>query len=153
MFLSYLNVWLLVLSSFLSHIFECPFFLSDSQTKNQTKYRTKKYDQKIGQNKSDKKLEKRSQKKSDKKHQVKHRKINRTKKVRQKDRTKRSDKKIGQKIGQNIGKNNIIYNIYTCFFFENRATKTCQSLVVIGNLMPFFSGKVKSHLKKKFLNT
>ena len=42
--------------------------------------------------------------------------------------------------------------IYT-WFFENRATKTCQSLALIGNLMSLLTRKVKSHLKKKVLNT
>ena len=42
--------------------------------------------------------------------------------------------------------------IYTRFFFENRATKTCQSLELIVNLMPLLTGKIKSHLKKKLLN-
>ena len=42
--------------------------------------------------------------------------------------------------------------MYT-WFFENRATKTCQSLALIGNLMALITWKVKSHLKKKFLNT
>ena len=32
-------------------------------------------------------------------------------------------------------------------FFENRATKTCQFLALISNLMPRLTGKVKSHLK------
>ena len=36
------------------------------------------------------------------------------------------------------------------WFYENRATKTCQCLALIGNLMPLFTGKVKSHRKKKF---
>ena len=39
------------------------------------------------------------------------------------------------------------------FFFLNRATKACQSLAVIGNLMSLLNGKVKFHLKKRFLNT
>ena len=34
------------------------------------------------------------------------------------------------------------------FFFENRATKTCQCLALIGNLIPLFTWKVKSDLKK-----
>ena len=38
------------------------------------------------------------------------------------------------------------------WFFENRATKTCQSLALIGNLMALVARKVKSHLKKKLLN-
>ena len=42
--------------------------------------------------------------------------------------------------------------MYT-WFFENRATKTCQFLALIGNLMALITWKVKSHLKKKFLNT
>ena len=36
---------------------------------------------------------------------------------------------------------------------EKRATKTCQCLALIGNIMPLLSGNVKSQLKKKFLNT
>ena len=46
----------------------------------------------------------------------------------------------------------ICLNIYTCFF-ENRATKKFQSLALIGNLMALVTWKVKSHLKKKLLNT
>ena len=42
--------------------------------------------------------------------------------------------------------------IYTRFFFLNPATKTCQCLALIVNLMPLLIGKIKSHLKKKFLN-
>ena len=42
--------------------------------------------------------------------------------------------------------------LYTCFF-ENPATKTCQSPALIGDLTPLRTGKVKSHLKKKLLNT
>ena len=38
------------------------------------------------------------------------------------------------------------------FFFENRATKTCQSLKLVVNLMPLLIEKIKSHLKKKLLN-
>ena len=38
------------------------------------------------------------------------------------------------------------------FFFLNPATKTCQCLALIVNLMPLLIGKIKSHLKKKFLN-
>ena len=51
-----------------------------------------------------------------------------------------------------IEKIHSIKNMYTCFF-ENRTTKTCQSLALIGNLMALVTWKVKSHLKKKFLNT
>ena len=39
------------------------------------------------------------------------------------------------------------------WFFENRATKTRQSLALIGNLMALVTRKVKSHRKKKLLNT
>ena len=42
--------------------------------------------------------------------------------------------------------------LYT-WFFENPATKTCQSPALIGDLTPLRTGKVKSHLKKKLLNT
>ena len=42
-------------------------------------------------------------------------------------------------------------NIIYTWFFENWATKTCQCLALIGNLMPLFTEKVKSHLKKKLL--
>ena len=38
------------------------------------------------------------------------------------------------------------------FFFENRATKICQSLELVVNLMPLLIEKIKSHLKKKLLN-
>ena len=44
-----------------------------------------------------------------------------------------------------------MYN-YT-WFFENRASNKCLSLTLIGNLMTIITGKVKSHLKNKFLNT
>ena len=42
--------------------------------------------------------------------------------------------------------------LYICvfFFFENRATKTCQSLKLVVNLMPLLLEKIKSHLKKSF---
>ena len=44
-------------------------------------------------------------------------------------------------------KNYKYINTYT-WFSENRATKTCQPLALIGNIMPLLTGKVKSHLKK-----
>ena len=44
-------------------------------------------------------------------------------------------------------KNYKYINTYT-WFFESRATKTCQPLALIRNLMPLLTGKVKSHLKK-----
>ena len=37
-------------------------------------------------------------------------------------------------------------NRYTCYF-ENRATKTYQSLALIGIFLPLLTGKVKSQLK------
>ena len=40
--------------------------------------------------------------------------------------------------------------MYT-WVFENLATKTCQSLALIGNLMSFLTWKVKSFFKKKIL--
>ena len=49
--------------------------------------------------------------------------------------------------------NQICLFFFCFFFFENRATKTCQSLALISNLMSLLSGNVKSHLKKRFLNT
>ena len=42
--------------------------------------------------------------------------------------------------------------IYT-WFFENRASNTCLTFTLVGNLMPPLTENVKTHLKNKFLNT
>ena len=51
---------------------------------------------------------------------------------------------------------NLVHDFFYVFLFilriKNPAPKTCQSLALIGNLMPLLTWKVKSHLKKKFLN-
>ena len=44
-----------------------------------------------------------------------------------------------------------VYTYIPVSSFENRATKKCQSLALIGNLMALLTGKEKSHLKKKLL--
>ena len=46
----------------------------------------------------------------------------------------------------------IIINVIIPGFLKNRATKICQSLALIGDLMALVTWKVKSHLKKKLLN-
>ena len=63
----------------------------------------------------------------------------------------RQMRRQAQSVSQALITNAFLVNNYTCFFLKTGLLKRV-SPALIGNLMLFLTGKVKPHLKKKFLN-